>query len=297
MPFKLSRRQVLGAALLSALQFPARAIAATAPAINLTDTGGSGKPTLLFIHGYARSLEDWAPQVEGLSATHRCIAMDLPGHGKSPRSDEATIAALARGVSTTLESLRLKDVILVAHSMGCRVAAEAYMQSPSRIGGIAWLDGSLLASNDPEAAVKRISDMIDKTGIGAVSSRVADGAFVESTPAELRAQIKARQPNVEVDPGFWKGIFVDTVRWDGVRALEALKAIAVPTLIIQSTMLNAELKRVSIGADSTTPWMTEVAKSVRKSRAERVLGAGHFVMLEASTKVNDLLAQFVRGRT
>ena len=43
---------------------------------------GAGEP-LVLIHGVGLRLDAWAAQIEGLSATHRVIALDMPGHGGS----------------------------------------------------------------------------------------------------------------------------------------------------------------------------------------------------------------------
>lgn len=293
MQFNLNRRDVLGSAFLIAMQLPAMSATTDAPAIKVVDTGPSSKPVMVFIHGYTCSLQDWSFQIEALAATHRCIAIDLPGHGKTPRS-EARIAAMASAVTKTLESLQLEKVILVGHSMGCRVASEAYARMPSRVSGIAWLEGSMLATNDPAANIKKIGDLIDKMGITAFYERSASEFVFDTTPANVRAYIKAGRPNIEADPVFWRDLIVDMVRWDETRGRDVLKLIEVPTLVVQSTVINTELRRVPIGPNSVTPWMEEVSKAVKNSKVERVLGSGHFVMLEQSKKTNELLAEFSR---
>ena len=44
---------------------------------------GTEEPTLILVHGFACTLEDWDAQVRGLSPRFRCAALDLPGHGGS----------------------------------------------------------------------------------------------------------------------------------------------------------------------------------------------------------------------
>jgi pimeloyl-ACP methyl ester carboxylesterase len=82
--------------------------------------------TLLFIHGALCAHGDWAPSIDHFSARHRCVALDLPGHGASPAGPEAIgIGPYARIVRDLAAALDLRDVVLVAHSMGCRVALQA----------------------------------------------------------------------------------------------------------------------------------------------------------------------------
>lgn len=43
---------------------------------------GDGPP-LVFLHGLGSSAVDWKAQLDDFSATHRCMAFDLPGSGRS----------------------------------------------------------------------------------------------------------------------------------------------------------------------------------------------------------------------
>lgn len=41
------------------------------------------RPAVLFLHGFMGSADDWIPLMRALATTHHCVAVDLPGHGKS----------------------------------------------------------------------------------------------------------------------------------------------------------------------------------------------------------------------
>ena len=102
--------------------------------MNLVDRG-DGDPPIILIHGFTCNLSNWKEQLSGLSDSHRCVAVDLPGHGASAAPREATIEALAEAVNQTLDELGLTEVVLVGHSMGCRVVSETFSQSPGRVRG------------------------------------------------------------------------------------------------------------------------------------------------------------------
>jgi hypothetical protein len=42
---------------------------------------GTDDPTVIFVHGFACSLDDWEEQFRSLSPRFRCVALDLPGRG------------------------------------------------------------------------------------------------------------------------------------------------------------------------------------------------------------------------
>jgi pimeloyl-ACP methyl ester carboxylesterase len=46
---------------------------------------GEGRPPIVFVHGFACGHTDWDAQVAHLSPRHRTVAVDLRGHGASPR--------------------------------------------------------------------------------------------------------------------------------------------------------------------------------------------------------------------
>jgi len=84
---------------------------------------GKGDPTLVFLSFWGGSSRTWAPVMEGLSATNRCVAIDYRGWGQS--SKEATnynLETLADGVVGIIGELGLKNYIIVGHSMGGKIA-------------------------------------------------------------------------------------------------------------------------------------------------------------------------------
>jgi pimeloyl-ACP methyl ester carboxylesterase len=249
---------------------------------------GSQDPTLLFVHGFACALDDWDAQVAALSPRFRCVALDLPGHGASAKPATVSIAALGSAVAQVKEQVGARSTVLVGHSMGCRVIVEALLQSPSGVAGLVFVDGSILGG-DPATGVQRAKDAVSK-GIDPLTQKLFNDMFVESSDPKLRERLVARAQ--AVDPSFREELFVDLVRWDLTKAKDALKQIKVPALVLQSTFINPELKRVPMQPGMTTPFMDAVAAAVPNSEAQIVTGSGHFAMIEAAPAVNDAIGKF-----
>jgi len=99
----------------------------------------SGKGTaVLFIHGFAASLEMWRRTFRAMATRHRALAVDLKGFGWSARpkgdySHEAQAALLWK----FLESRGVHEVALVGHSWGASVALAMALQAPERVRRIA----------------------------------------------------------------------------------------------------------------------------------------------------------------
>lgn len=100
--------------------------------------GDSANPPVLLLHGIGRSLEDWGPQYARLSASHRIIALDIPGSGFSDRMPESTtLAVLARGVIETLDELgERRPLNVVGNSLGGAVAMQILALSPDRVASL-----------------------------------------------------------------------------------------------------------------------------------------------------------------
>ncbi|KAK1780976.1 hypothetical protein QBC45DRAFT_84257 [Copromyces sp. CBS 386.78] len=88
-------------------------------------------PLLVFIHGLGGSVAQFHPLLTSLTSIASCLAIDLPGRGRSEfavRSWEAyTTDALVELLETIIEDYREKEdgqgVVLIGHSMGASLAA------------------------------------------------------------------------------------------------------------------------------------------------------------------------------
>src|SRR2546425_8601878 len=95
---------------------------------------GSGEP-LLLVHGYPLSGQTWRKVVPLLTASYRCIAVDLLGAGETVVTPDAdlSIAAQARMLGGLLDALQLSTVTLVAHDSGAVIARLLAASEPHRV--------------------------------------------------------------------------------------------------------------------------------------------------------------------
>ena len=95
---------------------------------------GTG-PVALFVHGIATNAYLWRNVIGALSAPRRCIAVDLPLHGRSPVTAEQdlSVAALAAGLGDFCDALGLTGIDLVANDTGGAVAQIFAACDPQRL--------------------------------------------------------------------------------------------------------------------------------------------------------------------
>ena len=94
------------------------------------DTGGPGRP-VLFVHGVGTSSYLWRNVIGQLDGERRCVAVDLPLHGRTPAATDQdfTLPGLARFVADCCDALELAEVDLVANDTGgavCQVFAAGH---------------------------------------------------------------------------------------------------------------------------------------------------------------------------
>ena len=247
------------------------------------------KPAFLFVHGFGCDRENWGPQIEALSATFEVITLDLPGHGRSPLPEIHNLSSLASAVVDVKEACG-RPLILVGHSMGCRIVLESLRLSPSGVVGVAFLDGSAIGREHAARLLQLLADRLRTHGLRASMQANVEQMFTPESPAALREA--AVVTALRLDPVFAENILMDMARWDAVEALEPLAASGMPVLAIQSTTLDANMRRRSLQVGETSPWGDLVRKSIADARIRNVAGVGHFVHLDASEVVNDELATF-----
>ncbi|MGR5142355.1 alpha/beta fold hydrolase [Photobacterium sp. DNB23_23_1] len=102
---------------------------------------GSG-PVLVFGHSYLWDSTMWAPQVEVLSQSYRCIVPDFWGHGRSSSAPEATrsLKDYANDVLCLLDHLEIDNVSLIGLSSGGMWATELVINAPARVKCLVLMD-------------------------------------------------------------------------------------------------------------------------------------------------------------
>lgn len=84
--------------------------------------GEKTKPSLLILHGWKRSLQEWLPIAKQLTDKYFIILLDLPGFGGTHRPQKAfSIYDYADFVIYFLEKLHVKKITLLGHSFGGRI--------------------------------------------------------------------------------------------------------------------------------------------------------------------------------
>jgi len=255
---------------------------------------GGGRPALALVHGWGGSHADWRPQLEYFSRSHMVLAPDLREHGRS-RADAAsscTVENCAADLADLLADLALAQVVLVGHSLGCRVVLEAYLRARARVAGLVLIEGRRSAPGVGEAAVAKARQFLTGTGYRPFLQKFFGGMFLPGSDPELRRQVLARAE--ALDPEAGEAFFLSGVAWDARRMEPALSQVSAPLLVLQSTAFESGFQRRALHPGETTPWLELVRRQVPGARIEIISGPGHFVMREGPAQVNASLEAFLK---
>ncbi|WP_326660413.1 alpha/beta fold hydrolase [Streptomyces sp. NBC_00385] len=202
---------------------------------------GRGRP-VVFIHGWPLNGDAWHDQLKAVAdAGFRGIAHDRRGHGRStPVWDGYDFDTFADDLDDLITGLDLRDVTLVAHSMGGgELARYIGRHGTERIRSAVLLSAvpplMLKSGTNPEGVPEEVFDEI-KAGILKERSQfwkdTAEGFFSADRPGN-----KVTQGNKDA---FWYMAMAQTIE-GGVRCVDAfaytdftgdLKKFDVPTLIV-----------------------------------------------------------------
>ena len=111
------------------------------------DSGNPHKPVLLLVHGLGDDADTWRHILPSLAETHRVLAPDLPGFGRSDKPQRKySIPFYDRVLLELLDVLQVGQVNMIGHSMGAMIAQFSALNQPERVKRLLLLAGGLAAS-------------------------------------------------------------------------------------------------------------------------------------------------------
>lgn len=188
-------------------------------ALFLDDGGRDNAPLRLpvvFLHSAGGNSGHFAAQLAHLREDRRALAVDLPGHGKSPRAESFEIPAVAAVVEAALTAHGVDRFVLVGHSWGGAVALALAARAPARVAGLLLLDPARDGTRLPAAEAEGLKAGLAKDYDHAIESYWAS-MLHESVPEvkeRLMAELKAQPREVVL------GAMRSLLTFDPVPALE-----------------------------------------------------------------------------
>lgn len=245
---------------------------------------GQGDTTILFLHGWCIDGMYWKNQVEYFSKNYSVYAIDLPGFGKSKaKRTNWTIEEYANDVTAFIDTLNLKNVVIVGHSMAGEIMLQAALVNNPRIAGIVGVDNFKIidVAFTPEQ-MKQMTDflpMLEKDFKNSAPVYADLMLFHPATSKEVKDRVKTDFANSNSVIGY--GTFVSQMQYsynDAVR-LEQLN--------YKLYLINGE------GFPTNETGLRNHCKN--SFQVETIHATGHFPMIEKPTEFNLILEKVLTG--
>jgi pimeloyl-ACP methyl ester carboxylesterase len=241
---------------------------------------GTGPEVLVLVHGYQASARIWRLTQEALDpARFRSIAINNRGAGdsdRSPNEADYSIESFAADLYAAIETLGLRNITLVGHSLGGKIVTRYALDHPETLKALVLLDSRMTGTTLPDGWEE------------AVRQRFHRGAMVPDVPW-------ADTPKVPED--FRQALAADIARTPLERMIGSLRSSAMtqlgdrlpelrmPVLIAAGDKDQSEIIEDSLAAFMVLP---------RERRSLHIFhGAGHGTNVEMSLECASVLDRFV----
>jgi len=243
-------------------------------------TYGAGETSLIFIHGWSCDSRYWQKQLSVFSEDYQVIAIDLAGHGNSSLDRlDYTMLSFAKDIQAVIEKEKISNAILIGHSMGGGVIAEAARLMPKTVYGIIGID--TLQNVAEKLLQKTLDEVVEPFEVDFQNAMQAFvlPMFPEGTDEELISWVKEDMSSAPKDIALsaFRNYAGQNVNGEAAQVFES---ITVPVVSI-----NAQL------------WPTnpeDNRKHIKNYKLFYIEETGHFPMMEKPEEFNKLLKEALK---
>lgn len=259
---------------------------------------GRDKQVLIFVHGLSSNSDAWYQNIEELKKDFTCIAIDLPGYGRSfKNADEFTATYFSEILSEFTDKLSIKKFTLIGHSMGGQASIKFASKHPEKLEKLILIaPAGIEEFNEFEGNAMKM--VMNPKMIMATSEEQIERNYVLNfykMPTEAQQMIQDRKNIVNASDfeahaiaiqKSVSGMLDDKVKDD-------LLKIKTPTLILfakNDMLIPNKYLHPTLTIDALSKTAQE---SIKSSKVVIIDEAGHFLQFEKPTKVNKEIKEFM----
>lgn len=237
---------------------------------------GAGR-ALVLLHGIGSSSASWLFQLESLRG-FRLIAWDAPGYGESDflQEEKPGPVEYAKALHGLVERLLLKDVVLVANSLGALMAGAYAREHPDRIRGMVLLGPAGGYAGDISKIRDRLK-LLDEIGPEGMAEQRSPNLVAKNAPPIALALVRWSQRRV---------------RPQGYR--QAAHCLANGRLAEDARSFRKKVLVACGAQDTVTPeaGCKAIARAFPNAEYRSLAGIGHVAHIEDPAQVNALIGAF-----
>ncbi|MEU8086923.1 alpha/beta hydrolase [Micromonospora sp. NPDC049101] len=238
---------------------------------------GAG-PALLFLHGLGGTAGNWLHQRRYFAATHRVIALDLPGHGRST-GIEVPFGDYALAIEAVVKHCAVEQVSIVGLAAGARAGLAFAASRPAQVPALVIVNAFLrLTPEDHRRNVELYDLLLQPNGVTAWGEALLSKMGMTAHPGINRSFMRSLSG---VDASHLRRIFSETLDSDQE---DQLANVPAEVLLIRG-------ERDDLIPAYTIEDMSALHPGTRIARFPEL---GHLPYLEDPAAFNAAVAAFLR---
>ena len=272
-------------------------------------SSSSDRPAVVCVHGLGGSHANWHDLAPLLARTHRVFALDLAGHGRTPRAGRsASVRANCALLGRFVEEVVGGPVVLVGNSMGAAISLLHAAAVPSSVAGLVLI-GPALPRTRVDVPDRALARHVARYAVPGLAQRAlvrrrarlgAEGMIQETleltTADATRVSPGLRRLAVELLETRASGPDGEAAFLEAARSLavllaragayrEAIASVQAPALVLQGTL------------DRLVPpgGVAQLAVVQPGWRVELLEGVGHVPQMEVPERTAALVLPFLES--
>ncbi|GGA21932.1 alpha/beta fold hydrolase [Neptunicoccus cionae] len=238
-------------------------------------TAGEG-PLVVLIHGVGLRAEAWGAQIDALAKSHRVVAVDMPGHGKSARlAGTPTLAAYTDRIAEVIDG----PATVIGHSFGAMIALDLAIRYRAKVSRLAALNAIYHRSPQARQAVLARADSLDGESHADPAGPLERWFGPTASTARSACEVWLR----DADPAGYRDAYRVFAQENGAQD-DYLRSLPCPALFLTGGQ-----------EPNSTPAMSQqMAALVPHGRAEILPDAAHMAPMTHGDDVNRILTDFMK---
>ena len=190
-----------------------------------TVAAGAARPgrRVLYVHGTGCNGQVWLPHMTAIADAHTGVAIDLPGHGRSPGQGFRGVGDYTYFVVELAKALGWDRFVVAGHSLGGGIALLAALHHGDLLDGLILVDTGARLRVDP--ALLKGARAAAEVGRAVPTDR--SWGFAAATPQSVVDAVQ--KLTADTDPTV---TYQDWIADDTFDVMSRLKEIRVPTLAV-----------------------------------------------------------------
>ncbi len=140
-------------------KLPHKALQLASYKLSYIEAGDAGGRLVVFVHGTPGDAEAWADYLMTVPQGYHYVAIDRPGFGHSGPDDAVTsLPEQAAAIAAIIRANGTKPAVLVGHSLGGPIVAQAAADDPDLVAALVIVAGSLDPAQEDVPFIQYVGD-------------------------------------------------------------------------------------------------------------------------------------------